>query len=73
MDITKQLRGKQVEYVATNGHMLVIRCTDGRELQIQWVDDNGNPIKGKPVLRRAGLNIITRQVKEIEHRSEVGL
>lgn len=75
MQIHGQLKGKTVEYVATNGHILVVRCEDGRELQIAWVDDNGTPIMGKPMLRFCGTNIITRlqRVKEIEHRVEVGV
>lgn len=73
MDITLQLAGRQVECALTNGNMLCIRCTDGRELQIQWVDDNGNPLKGKPLLRMAGTHIIARGAREILHRREVGL
>jgi hypothetical protein len=73
MDITRQLHGRQVECVLTNGHMLCIRCTDGRELQVQWIDDNGNPMKGKPVLRMAGVHIIARGAQEILHRREAGL
>jgi len=72
MQVHAQLKGREVEYVATNGHLLVIRCTDGRELQVEWVNDNGEPIRGKPVLRFAGVNVIAR-VKEIDHRREVGL
>lgn len=74
MDITRQLAGRSVECVLTNGSMLMIRCKDGRELQVQWVDDNGNAIKGKPVLRMAGVHIIARRgAHEIQHRREVGL
>jgi hypothetical protein len=73
MDITRSLKGRKVECVLTNGSMLAIRCADGKELQIQWVDDNGQPINGKPVLRMAGTHIIARSAHEILHRNEVGL
>lgn len=65
MDITKLLKDKSVEYVATNGHILVIRCTDGTELRVAWVDDNGIAVDGTPVLRFAGKHIIARNGHEI--------
>lgn len=64
------LTGKRIEYVATNGNILLVRCTDGFELQVAWVDDNGAPIKGKPVAQFVGTNIRARPV---EHRREVGI
>jgi len=73
MQLTKEMQGKRVESVLTNGHLLCIRCTDGFEIQVQWVDDSGNPIKGKPVARAVGLHIIARGAREIKHRSEAGL
>ena len=55
--IHHQISGRRVHYVATNGNILLIKMEDGRELQVAWVDDNGNPIKGKPAIRACGLNV----------------
>lgn len=54
MDITRLLRGKTIAYIATNGHVLSIRCSDNSEINVAWVDDNGLPIMGKPVAQSRG-------------------
>lgn len=55
--IHRHLSGKRIEYVARNGELLVIRCTDGSEVRVKWVDVNGNAIKGEPAMAFLGLNI----------------
>ena len=54
MDLTRTLRGRRVQYVATDGCYLVIHADDGAELRVRWVDDNGETIKGKPVVHAHG-------------------
>lgn len=72
MEIHRALAGRQVEYVATNGSILVIRCQDGRELQVAWVDDNGHAIKGRPVLRFCGTHVHAK-LKMLEKFDEATL
>jgi hypothetical protein len=52
-----QLAGQEIDYVATNGHILVLRTTTGKELRVAWVNENGEAIKGKPALMFCGLNV----------------
>lgn len=54
MNLTRQLRGKEVVAVLTNGHIVSIRLRDGGEINIKWVDDNGVTMKGKPMVENAG-------------------
>jgi len=67
MDITRQLRGKQVAAVICNGELLVIQCADRSELRIRWVDDNGETLKGKPVLEGRGLRLQAEGMQELIH------
>ncbi len=66
-DITARLRGKTVEYVATRGHELLIRATDGTELTLVWADGEGRPIKGKPVVSQSGGRLIARGIQDLMH------
>jgi hypothetical protein len=52
-----QLHGQEIDYVATNGEVLVLRTKNGKELRVAWVNENGEAIKGKPVLMFCGLNV----------------
>jgi hypothetical protein len=52
-----QLAGQEIDYVATNGDILVLRTKNGKELRVAWVDDNGVAIKGKPALMFCGLHV----------------
>lgn len=74
-DIHRALKGARIEYCATNGHLLVIRCEDGKEVRVAWVDDNGQPMSGTPVLQFLGSNIIAKPKGQsfIQHRHEAGL
>jgi hypothetical protein len=52
------LKGEIIDYVASNGTFLVIRTESGKEVKVAWVDsDTGEPLKGKPALRYAGLRL----------------
>lgn len=75
MQLTQLLRGHQIEHLSTNGNVLVIRCTDGREVQVAWVDDSGRPLKGTPIALFAGTNIRAKLGKfpEIQHHLQAGL
>lgn len=65
MDITRALRGKTIAAVMTNGIVLQIRTSDGAELNIAWVDDNGQPLKGKPTAARHGYRLIARGIQDL--------
>jgi hypothetical protein len=65
MDITSRLRGKTVAEVSTNGHMLCIRTADGSELTVAWVNGEGVPIKGKPVVSQSGARLLARGVRDL--------
>lgn len=65
MDLTRQMQGKEVAHVATNGRTLHIRMTDGAEIVVGWVDDNGVPIAGKPVVERRGFRLNARGLRDI--------
>lgn len=65
MQITQRLLGKQIAEVMTNGHVLSIRTADGSHVDIAWVDDNGKPIKGQPVLRSRGIILKAEGMREL--------
>lgn len=56
-DITRLLRGRRVADVWSRGHELQIRTIDGSEVTVAWVDDNGQPIKGRPVVVEHGYRL----------------
>lgn len=65
MDLTQRLRGHQVAAVMTNGHVLSIRTESGAEINVVWVDDNGEPIKGRPVVQSRGVRMKVEGFQEI--------
>jgi hypothetical protein len=64
-DITRLLRGKTFAAAMTNGHVLRLQCSDGAEIDICWVDDNGHPIKGKPVMTHVGVRLDCRGIHDL--------
>jgi len=72
MDLTRQLRGKQVVAVLMNGHILSIRTADGAEVNVRWVDENGATLKGRPVIDTRGWRM-RAHYREIISGKEVGL
>lgn len=54
MELSERMRGERIDMILSNGHVLQIRLGNGHEFNIIWVDDNGNPVKGKPVLTNNG-------------------
>lgn len=71
MDIHNRIAGKTVAAVLTNGHILQIRCHDGSEINIVWLDDNGVPMKGKPVAAQCGVRIVAAGLSDIAHLPQV--
>lgn len=65
MDLTRLLRGKTIAALMSNGHVLSIRCSDNSEINVAWVDGNGVPIKGKPVVESRGGRLQARGVQEL--------
>jgi hypothetical protein len=66
--ITQALAGRVIENVTRNEVSIVIRCSDGFELQIGWEDPKTKqPVAGVPAIVRQG---IVRNVQSM--RAEVG-
>lgn len=63
--LTSQLRGKEVAAVLCNGSILVIQCHDGSEIRVAWVDDQGNVLKGMPVVEGRGFRIRAERLHEL--------
>lgn len=55
--IGELIHGKQIEEVTRNDTVLVIRCTDGTEVRVAWVNDNGEAVHGHPAIMFAGRNV----------------
>jgi hypothetical protein len=70
-DLTRLLRGRVVADVWTNGTALQVRTKDGTEMTVGWVDDNGVPIKGKPVILQHGYRL-TAQTGEMFFVPHIG-
>lgn len=54
MEISDRLSGRQVEYVLRSENVIAIHCSDGFELRIAWVGEDGQPVKGTPRVVFAG-------------------
>ncbi len=64
-DLTRQLQGREIAAVACNGNVVLIQTTDGREIAIKWVDDNGKAIKGRPVIGQKGFRLNARSMSDL--------
>lgn len=73
MSITLRLAGKRLREALTNGIELVLVMNDGSEAHIMWVDDNGTPIKGRPLLWNTGVRMKAHGMQELINASTVGL
>ncbi len=73
MDIHKRLAGKRIAEVLHNGTVLNIRTHDGDEVLIAWVDDNGRPLKGRPVVAQSGARIQVAGLKELANLPAMGV
>lgn len=65
MNINNRLAGKRVAQVLANGTVLNIRTHEGDEVMIAWVDENGKPLKGRPVVVQSGARIVAAQLKDL--------
>lgn len=66
-ELTLRVAGKRVAAVLTNGHVLQLRMHDGSEIDIAWVDGEGRPLKGKPVLLSGGVRLLARGIRDLMH------
>jgi len=67
IDITSRIVGKRVAAVLSNGHVLQIRTECGAELSLVWLDDNGVPLKGRPVIAESGVRLQARGIRDLIH------
>ena len=65
MDLTARLRGKRVAAALCNGVTLNLRMENGDDICIEWVDDNGVPIKGRPVIHSYGGRLVARGMQDL--------
>ncbi len=59
------LAGGIVGAVALAIAAIAIRCHDGTEVNIAWVDDNGTPIKGKPTAALYGYRLLANGMRDL--------
>lgn len=67
IDITSRIVGKRVAAVLSNGHVLQIRTACGAEMSLVWLDDNGRPLKGRPVIAESGVRLQARGIRDLIH------
>jgi len=65
MSLTMRLGGKKLREALTNGHTLVLVLDDGSEVSVVWVNDNGETIKGKPLLLKTGVRMRAHGLQEL--------
>ena len=63
--LTQRFHGRRVRQCETNGHLLAFRLEDNSVVQVAWVDDNGKPIKGRPVVESSGARLNARSLQEM--------
>lgn len=66
-DLTRRIAGRRVAAVLTNGHVLQLRMHDGSEIDIAWVDGEGRPIRGKPVMLGTGVRLVAAGTSDLIH------
>lgn len=67
MDLTARLRGKTVAALFTNGHLLIVKATDGTEVHIAWADGEGRALKGLPVCVQHGVRLHVPGLHDLIH------
>lgn len=71
-ELHRLLSGKTIQYVAKNDQLLVVRCTDGTEVRVCWVDGEGRPVRGEPAVHFGGLHVLARPGKMFGKGRRVG-
>lgn len=69
--LTQRLRGKKVAAVLSNGNVLQIRCEDGSEIDVAWLDDRGLPIRGRPALYTSGARLLAGGMRDIINSPQI--
>ena len=65
MSLTIRLHNRQIDTCWSNGYLLSIRCTNGEEINVKWVDSNGKAIKGTPVIETSGARLKAERIQEL--------
>lgn len=58
--LSNLLYGKQLAEVLKTDQLLVIKCRNGDEIRVAWVNENGEPVKGRPAIAFFGREIVPR-------------
>ena len=61
--ISLLMAGKVIAEVLKNDEVLIVRCVDGTEVRVAWVDDEGKQVKGRPAIEFAGRHVIASVAK----------
>jgi hypothetical protein len=58
--VTEALHGRTIAEVWANGNEMVFRCTDGLEVTVDWTNEDGVKVPGRPRVRRAEWRIYAK-------------
>lgn len=65
MSLTVRLHGRKIDSCWSNGYLLSIRCSNGEEINVKWVDSNGKAIKGTPVIETSGARLKAERISDL--------
>lgn len=58
--ITLMVENRTIKDILKSDYFIVIRYVDGTSHTIEWIDDNGTPLKGSPRLKYEGWHIMAK-------------
>lgn len=70
-EITARLFNRVVRQVMTNGHLLKVTTADNNEVTIAWVDGEGRPLKGRPVVIQSGARIKCEGINDVLYLPQI--
>jgi hypothetical protein len=62
-DLSMRLAGRQIEAIMKTQNTLVIRCEDGTECHVAWMNEAGDPTEGEPAVVWFGRNVLAKTAK----------
>ncbi len=58
--MTMRMTGKPIHSIMKSNERLMIRAENGDELHVAWVDENGKPVKGRPIIVWYGRRVLAK-------------